>query len=94
MQASSFKKDVFDILSRGEVERVYKEQLEKKISQLTSRLHNVLREEFLGEEKVWAPEIVRYFRSNKQCKLPWILSEVRNACEAFRSMTKENASIY
>jgi len=79
-----FKKDFIEYLDDGSLVRDYHTNLRRKVKQLLFKFDHFcdyndpigMRQDILA--------IQRYFRRNKQCKLPWLHSEVVTAIDTFK----------
>lgn len=83
LQSEIFRKDTLKFLESGEVVIDYCSLIERKITQLIQRFDKKAN---FGEEnhQILLQKMVKYFRFNRQCKLPWKHNEVTNAIQEFK----------
>ena len=85
-KSQEFKQDFLEYLESGLLLKEYQATVKRKIRQLLLKFDNI----FASSD----PEIInqgiraiqKYFRKNKQCKLPWVDSEINTAIRTFAFM--------
>ena len=78
-----FKVDFLKHINSGEFKREYQGTIPNKVLKLLSRFDRL----FAGEDQQKAVEQVsKYFKGNKQCKLPWTEKEIINSINDFNSL--------
>ncbi len=81
--SKSFKVDFLKHINSGEFKREYQGTIPNKVLKLLSRFDRL----FSGEDQEKAVEQVsKYFKRNKQCKLPWTEKEINNSINDFNSL--------
>lgn len=80
-----FKNDFFKILGSGQLEENYKEVIPSKLytTLLKFDMYFVKKEGEERQTEVGLREFKKYFRNNKQCKLPWTKNELSVGIQEF-----------
>ena len=81
--AKSFKTDFLKHINSGEFKREYQGTIPNKVFKLLSRFDRL----FANEDEQATVEVVhKYFKRNKQCKLPWTEKEINNSIIDFNAL--------
>lgn len=80
--SSKFKKD-FSVYLMEDFSLDYISGIPNKILKILSRFDSLYRE----REEKGVKEVEKYFRKNKQCKLPWTEKEIQKAIDDFNTTT-------
>lgn len=86
--SASFKKDFMSYLEGNEIILDYQATLKRKIRHMLLKFDSFF--DIENPEKVRSGiEIVqKYFRRNRQCKLPWTFTEINTAINTFKFVVK------
>jgi len=85
-KSQEFKKDFMDYINSGLLLREYQSTIKRKIRQLLLKFDHLINSNDLVTMNQGILKIQKYFRSKKQCKLPWMHYEVVTAVETFAFM--------
>lgn len=80
-----FRKDITRYLKSGRFQRDYLKSLKGKLYKLLIRFDSHSAKNKNPLNKKFINQIKRYFRKNKQCKLPWSKTEIRKSLSDFFS---------
>ena len=80
-----FRKDIIRYLKSGRFQRDYLKTLKSKLCKLLSRFDNHSANNTHPLNKKLINQVKRYFRRNKQCKLPWTQTEIEKSLADFFS---------
>ena len=83
--SEEFKRDFMDYLTGGLVED-YQNNLRRKVRQLLVKFDHLFDSLNPSVIENGITTIQKYFRTNKQCKLPWMKNEVVTAVQTFGFM--------
>ena len=81
-----FKRDFMNYLNKGGLVKDYQNHLRNKIRQLLIKFDHFFNSSDPKVIEKGIKAVQRYFRDNKQCKLPWLHSEVVTAVQTFQLM--------
>ena len=86
MSSKLFKEDFLGYLNSGQLQKDYKSLIPNKIHKILSRFDDMFGMNNKETDLYGVKEVQRYFRSNKQCKLPWTDKEILWSVENFKSL--------
>lgn len=86
MSSQLFRDDFLDYLNSGQLQRDYKSLIPNKIFKILSRFDDMFGSNNKETDLYGIKEVQRYFRSNKQCKLPWTDKEILWSVENFKTL--------
>lgn len=76
-----FKTDFLDYLTSGRLKQDYRASVPTKITKVLGRFDKVEYSNNPGKMTATVHLVQTYFRTNRQCKLPWTHNEVDNAVD-------------
>lgn len=85
-RSSQFKKDFFEYLESGLLVENYQKNVKRKVRQLLLKFDPLFDSDQPDKSVHGIRQVQKYFRVNKQCKLPWLKSEILTAIETFSVM--------
>lgn len=88
LSSQRFKQRFHSYLASGRLKSSYQETIHKKIYKVLKRFDKLFEFSDLSAAPSAIEQIRRYFRSNRQCKLPWTEKEVDEAVESLMSLSK------
>lgn len=81
-----FRDDFFNNLDSGLVEENYIKTIPRKLENILLRFDDLFERESEEKMKKGLSMVKKYFRNNKQCKLPWTRFEIRHGIKEFKKM--------
>lgn len=86
--SDQFRKDFLGYISSDEIFDDYQANLKRKIRQLLFKFDRLFDQKNEENERSGIVAIQSYFRRNRQCKLPWLQSEIHTAIQTFCFMVR------
>lgn len=83
-----FRNDFLSYIGSDEIFIDYQSNLKRKIRQLLIKFDRIFFVKSKDVEEKGIRAIQRYFRTNRQCKLPWLQSEIKAAIQALCTTIK------
>ena len=84
-ESPEFKRDFISYISGADIQLDYQKTIKRKLTHLLSKFDGF----FEGDnQEVGIQKIQKYFRKNKQCKLPWTQTEICTAVNTFMFLIK------
>ena len=84
-----FRTDLLKYLKSGEFKRDYQRSIRSKLNKLLGRFDCLFESQEDLEKKNYTTRVKRYFRRNKQCKLPWSEREIEKSLTDFLSFADD-----
>lgn len=84
--SNKFKSDFFENMNSGALEENYVKGIPRKLENILLRFDHFFDEENGKEVEKGLKMLKKYFRNNKQCKLPWTRFEIRQGIDEFKKM--------
>ncbi len=85
-----FRSDLLKYIKSGEFKRDYQRSIRSKLNKLLGRFDSLFECQEDLEKKNYSTRVKRYFRRNKQCKLPWSEREIEKSLSDFLSFVSND----
>jgi len=84
----SFKEDFMDYVDGKEIIADYQANLQRKIRHILAKFDHMFDIENPEMVLVGIENVQKYFRKNRQCKLPWTFTEITTAINTFKFVVR------
>lgn len=84
-ESPAFKKDFISYISGEEIQLDYQKTIKRKLAHLLSKFDRFF---YSNNQEQGILKVQKYFRKNKQCKLPWTQTEICTAVNTFKFLIK------
>ena len=84
--STKFREDFLSYITSQEIITDYQTNLDRKVKQLLLKFDDSFGGRDIEQMEIGIERVQHYFRYNRQCKLPWMHSEIQHAVASFRTM--------